>query len=84
MILKYSSMWAMENRWKLRLLKTRIYLNLKETFIVPSFRRNLVSIYVLDKLGYTCSFGNSQFSLYLNSNIVGTGSLSRFDNLYFS
>ena len=65
------------------LLKTRIYLDLKETFIVPSFRRNLVSIHVLDKLGYTCSFGNSQFSLYLNSNIVGTGSLSRFDNLYF-
>ena len=64
------------------LLKTEIYLDLKETFIVPSFRRNLVSIYVMDKLGYTCSFGNSRFSLYLNSNIVGTGSLSGFDNLY--
>ena len=28
------------------------------------------------------SFKNSQFSLYLNSNIVGTGSLSGFGNLY--
>ena len=41
------------------LLKTRIYFDLKETFIVPAFRRNLVSISVLDKLGYTCSFRNS-------------------------
>ena len=30
------------------LLNTGIYLDLKETFIVLSFRRNLVSIYVLD------------------------------------
>ena len=64
------------------LLKTGIYFDLKEIFIVPSFRRNLVSISVLDKLGYTYSFGNSQFSLFLNSNIVGTGSLSGFGNLY--
>ena len=36
----------------------------------------------MDKLGYICSFENSQFSLYLNSNILGIGSLSGFDNLY--
>ena len=41
------------------LLKTGIYLDLKETFIVPSFRRNLVSIFVFDKLGYACSLKNS-------------------------
>ena len=64
------------------ILKTVIYLDLKDTFIVPSIRQNLVSIYVLNKSGYTCSFENSRFSLYLNSNIVGTSSLSRFDNLY--
>ena len=61
------------------LLKTEIYLGLKETFIVPTFRHNLVSIYILDKLGYICSFRNSQFSLYLNSNIVG---IAGFENLY--
>ena len=64
------------------LLKTGYYLDLKETYVVPSFRRNLVSISTLDKFGYFCSFGNSQFSLSLNSNIIGTGSLSFYDNLY--
>lgn len=36
----------------------------------------------MDKFGYSCSFGNSQFSFFLNSNIIGTGSLSGYDNLY--
>ena len=57
-------------------------MDLKETYIVPSFRRNLVSISVLDKFGYSCSYGNNQFNLSLNSNIIGTGSLSLYDNLY--
>ena len=50
--------------------------------VVSSFRRNLVSISILDKFGYTCSFGNNKFSLFQNSNLVGTGSLSYVDNLY--
>ena len=37
---------------------------------------------ILDKFGYTCSFGNNKFSLFQNSNLVGTGSLSYVDNLY--
>ena len=65
------------------LLKIGIYLDLKETYIVPSFRRNLISISVLDRSGYYCSFGNSKFGLSLNSNVIGTGSLSVYDNLYF-
>ena len=64
------------------LLKTGLYLDLEETYVVPSFRRNLVSISTLDKLGYSCSFGNNKFSLFLNSNLIGTGSLSLHDNLY--
>ena len=64
------------------LLETGFYLDLKETHVVPSFRRNLVSISILDKSGYSCSFRNNKFSLFLNSNIVGTGSLSFYDNLY--
>ena len=64
------------------LLKTGVYLDLKETYIVPSFRRNLISIYVLDKSGYYCSFGNSKFNLSLNSNVIGTGSLSVHYILY--
>ena len=64
------------------LLNYGTYLDLNQTFFVLSFRRNLVSISVLDKFGYSCSFGNNKFSLFQNSNLVGTGSLSYVDNLY--
>jgi len=64
------------------LLCIGFYLDLKDTFVVPSFRRNLISVSYLDKSGYSCSFGNSEFSLSFNSNIVGTGSLLTYDNLY--
>ena len=52
------------------LLKSGTYLDLNETFVVPSFRRNLVSISVLDKFGYSYSFENNKFSLFQNSNLV--------------
>ena len=45
-------------------LKTGFYLDLFETFVVPSFRRNLISISSLDKFGFSCSFGNNKVSLY--------------------
>ena len=61
-------------------LKTRSYLHLFETFVVPSFRQNLISISSLDKFGFSCSFGNNKVSLYQNSNLIGSGSL--IDNLY--
>jgi len=48
------------------LLCTGFYLDLKDTFVVPSFRRNLVSVSYLDKLGYLCSFGNNVFRLSFN------------------
>jgi len=61
------------------LLGTDFYLELKDT---PSLRQNLVSVSVLNKFDFHCSFGNNQFSLSLNSNIFGTGSLSFYVNLY--
>ena len=64
------------------LLRTRFYLELNETFIVLSFRRNLISNFALDKFGYSCSFGNSKFSIFQDSKLVGTSSLSVYDNLY--
>ena len=64
------------------LLKFGTYLDLNETYVVLSFRHNLVYISILDKFGYTCSFGNNKFSLFQNSNLVGTGSLSYVDNIY--
>ena len=44
--------------------KTGFFLDLFETFCVPTFRRNLVSISHLDKFGYHCSFGNNKVSLF--------------------
>ena len=64
------------------LLKTGIYLALKETYVVTSFIQNLISISILDKSGYYCSFENLKFNLSLNSNFIVTSSLSVHDNLY--
>jgi hypothetical protein len=64
------------------LLKTGLYLNLFDTFIVPSFRRNLISIFALDKLDFSCSFGDENFSLYRHSNMVASDFLSIMDNFY--
>ena len=62
------------------LLCIGFYLDL--TFVVPSFRRNLVLVSYLDELGYLCSFENNVFRLSFNSYIVETGSLLAHDNLY--
>ena len=64
------------------LLKTLFYLDLDETFIVPSFRQKLISIFVLDKAGYSCSFGSGKVCLFHDSKLVGSSSLSGDDNLY--
>src|SRR3954469_17685208 len=64
------------------LLSTGHYLDMKDTFVVPSFRRNLVSVSVLDKSSFYCSFGNEMFSLSKDSNVIGNGTLSYCDNLY--
>ena len=61
-------------------LKTGFYLDLFETFVVPSFRWNLISISSLDKFGFSYSFRNNKVSLYQNSNIDSSGSL--IDNIY--
>ena len=62
------------------MLDSGFILILENTFIVPSFRRNLISVSCLDKSGYLCSFGNETFSLFQNSKVIGTGSL--IDKLY--
>jgi hypothetical protein len=64
------------------LMKTDLYLDLYDIFVVPSFRRNLISISALDKLGFSCSFGDEKFGLYRHSNMVASGFLSVMDNLY--
>ncbi|RDX75958.1 hypothetical protein CR513_44101, partial [Mucuna pruriens] len=62
------------------IIKNWISLDLSETFVVLSFKPNLISISSLDKIGFSCSFGNNKVSLYQNSNTVGSSSV--IDNLY--
>jgi hypothetical protein len=64
------------------LMKTGLYLNLFDIFVVPSFRRNLISIFALDKLSFSCSFRDGKFGLYRHSNMIASGFLSVMDNLY--
>ena len=49
---------------------------------MPSFGRNLISVLVLDKSGYHCSFGDRKFGLYKDPVLIGTGNLGTYDNLY--
>jgi hypothetical protein len=63
-------------------MKINLYLNLVDTFVVPSFRRKLISISALDKLDFSCSFGDGKFSLYRHSNMVASVFLSIMDNIY--
>ena len=46
-------------------------LMLKDTFYVPSFRRNLVSVSCLDKYDYSFEIKSNVISLFLDSNKVG-------------
>lgn len=64
-------------------MSIRFYLDLKDTFVLPSFRQNLISFSYLDKLCYLCSFGNNVFKLSFDSDIVGAGSLMGHYNIYF-
>ena len=64
------------------LLRIGFYLDFIETHVVPSLRWNLVSFPLLDTYGYCCSFRNGKVILYQNSNLVGSGSLLRYNNLY--
>jgi hypothetical protein len=46
------------------LLNIIFYLDLYETFVVPSFRRNLIFVSGLDKNDFSCKFENRNFSLF--------------------
>ena len=61
-------------------LDSGFQLVLKNVFYVPSFRRNLIFISALDKIGYSLHFGNSKVDLLLNSKIIGHSVLC--DGLY--
>ena len=64
------------------LLKTRFYLDLDETFIISSFKQNLIFFFFFVKFGFSCLFGNENFCLFHDIKLVGSSSLSGNDNLY--
>ena len=66
----------------LLLLNTSHYVNLIDTFVLPSFRSNLVDVSTLDKFGYTCTFENRKVNIGYEDNVIGTGSLLHDSNLY--
>ena len=53
------------------ILDSSFRLMLKDTFYVPSFRRNLVSVLCLDMYNYSFEIKSNVISLFLNSNKVG-------------
>lgn len=61
-------------------LESGYELVLENTLFVPSMRRNLISVSVLDKAGYFFDIRNFILKLFFDSNLVGTGFLS--DGLY--
>lgn len=74
---------AVQAIWHFRiLLSTGFYLDLKDTFIVPSFRLKFGFNFFVGQTSFSCSFGNYIFTLSLNSSNVGTGCLNALDNLY--
>jgi len=62
------------------ILDTEFYLDLLDTFYVPSIYRNLVSLSKLHVVGYSFKFGNGCFSLYKHTCMIGSGTF--FDGLY--
>ena len=42
----------------------------------------MISVFYLNKSGYSCSFGNNQVNLSVNSKVITTGSLVVYYNIY--
>ena len=47
------------------------FLELHEVAYIPSIRRNLISIPILDRLGYIFLFGSTKVKLYRDSLLIG-------------
>lgn len=56
-------------------LNSRFILDLKNTFCIPSFSRNLVSISKLANVGFVFHFENYIFNIFKNKNVVSASFL---------
>ena len=52
-------------------LSTGNFLELQDVAFIPSIRRNLISVPILDRLGYSFIFGTRKFKLYQDSLLIG-------------
>ena len=64
---------------KLRLI-TLSFLLLHNVAFIPSLRRNLIPVSILDRQGYTFHFGGGKVDIFSNSVLIGNVVL--FGNLY--
>lgn len=62
------------------ILASNYVLNLSHTAFIPSIRRNLISVSILDKCGYVFYFRNGKAKIFYNSFAVGSNTL--YDGLY--
>ena len=61
-------------------LSTRNFLELQDVVFIPSIKRNLISVPILDRLEYSFFFLTKKIKLYRDSLLIGTGVLC--GNLY--
>ena len=61
-------------------LATGYVLELQEVSYIPSIRRNLLSISLLDSQSYSFLFGNNKVEMYKDGKVIGFGTLC--GNLY--
>lgn len=59
------------------ILNSGFELMLRNTLYVPSFRRNLISVSMLDNIGFAFEIKNSTVNISFNSNMIGHCTLSR-------
>jgi len=56
--------------WRLK-LDSSFFLHSDETLYVPSFRRNLIFISLLDRSNFTVTFSNDMASIFFKYKVVG-------------
>ena len=56
-------------------LATGYVLELQEVSYIPSIRRNLLSISLLDSQSYSFLFGNNKVEMYKDGKVIGFGTL---------
>ena len=49
------------------------FLELQNVAFIPSIRRNLIYVHILDRLGYSFLFGTGKVNLYRDSLLIGNG-----------